>query len=120
MRGHHHIATMRRQGAAPRLIFVDTDPCRWNSWRHWHERTPHSPQVEIEPGDFVAGLDLRYAYGLAVIVNGSDLTRVQAVGRAFERSGAARVVTATTRRAGAVCEVIDYTDTADNAEGQAT
>jgi hypothetical protein len=98
MRGHEHIKTMRRQGATPRLIYVDCDPCTLQCWRTWHQETPHNAQVEIEPGDFIAGLDLRYAVGVKVLVNGSDNERVKAVGRAFERVGAARVVTATTVR----------------------
>lgn len=110
MRGHEHIKTMRLQGAVPGLVFVDTDPCQWASWRTWHIETPHNAQVEIELGDFIAGLDLRYARGLKVLVNGSDNDRVKAVGRAFERSGAARVVTATVRKAGAVFDITHFTD----------
>ena len=110
MRGHEHIKTMRLQGAVPGLIFVDTDPCQWQTWRTWHTETPHNAHVEIEPADFIAGLDMRFARGMKILVNGSDDARVKAVGRAFERVGAARVVTATIRKTGNVFDVTHFTD----------
>ena len=113
MRGHQPIATMRRQGAAPRIVFVDSVPCQWQCWKTWPLSTPHSAQVEIEPDDFVAGLDLRYAVDLTVVVNGDNLARVTAIGRAFEAAGAARVVASTIARNGNVYAVTHTTDTAE-------
>jgi len=115
MRGHQPIATMRRQGATPRIVFVDTTPCQWESWRKWHLDTPHSAQVEIEPDDFVASLDLRYAVGLTVVVSGDSLGRVASIGKAFEAAGAGRVVTSTISKTGNVYAVIHTTDTAEKA-----
>lgn len=112
MRGHDHIKTMRLQGAVPRIIFVDTVQCEFKCWRDWHINTPHMAQVEVEPTDLVSGLDLRFAVGLSVVVNGDDLDRVEAVGRAFGRVGAGRVITSTVARAGRAYDVVRLTDSA--------
>lgn len=113
MRGHEPIKTMRQQGATPRIVFVDSTPCQWECWKSWHLYTPHSAQVEIEPGDFVASLDLCYAVGLTVVVNGDNLARVTGIGRAFEAAGAARVVASTIARNGNVYAVTHTTDSAE-------
>lgn len=98
MRGHQPILTMRSQGAAPRIIFIDDSPCCFKSWQTWHINTPDMAHVEIEPADLIAGLDLRFAFGMTVVITSPDRERLEILDRAFQMVPAARVVAATINR----------------------
>jgi hypothetical protein len=111
MRGHEPIEKMRRQGATPLVVFVDTYPGAWGLWQCWSTTSPRYAQVEIEESDLVAGLDLRYAVGLTVMVSGYDRIRTEAVGRAFEVAKAHRVIVTVFEATRHGPEVVHTTDT---------
>lgn len=91
MRGHQALIAMRRGGKHPATVFVGLDPDRLRCWRDWH-LLGDSPSVEVEPGDTIGRLDLRFVRGLTVIADGNDAQRLAAFSSACMAAGAARVV----------------------------
>ena len=116
MRGHKAILEMRRQGVAPSIVFIDTEPSRLREWRDWQDVDASMASVEIATSDTLASLDLRFVHSLRVMVTGENAPRVKAIGAACERAGAARVVASTMERRGAgefmTMKAVAVTDTA--------
>lgn len=52
-------------------------------------------EVCISPSDYVSLLDLRFAAGLTILVEGCDSIRVDEVAKAFGKARAARVIATT-------------------------
>lgn len=61
MNGHEPIIDMRRNGNAPRIV-----------WLTLHNDAPNFPTVLIAPADVPELLDLRFLVGLTAIVEGRD------------------------------------------------
>lgn len=99
MRGHHDLIEMRRKGFIPAYgVEVETDakssgwPEQWPQLHAWIG--VHSPMayVHIGPDERLGLLDLRWAVGLEVRVEGTDSSRVGEVVEAITQAGAARVI----------------------------
>jgi hypothetical protein len=90
MTGHEPIIAMRRRGRLPKAgcLWVKTD---LQPNREWHHHDDHA-EVGIDAADYPELLDLRYAVGLTVIVEGCMADRVAVVGKAFQ-AHAGRVLT---------------------------
>lgn len=106
MRGHQQLVEMRRAGARPDIVFVETDPAMFAATEDWHVESPSRAQVRIEPADSVHRLDLRFLVGLPVWVNGTDSARVFAVAEACERHQAGRVIASVSNET----EVVEMAD----------
>ena len=108
MTGHEPIIGLRRAGRLPKagMVWAKTDG---TAYRHWHQFGDHA-EVGIEAGDYPDLLDLRFASGLTVIVEGTDADRVASVGKAFERAKAKRVIE-TLNTGGMWCETASVADT---------
>lgn len=112
MRGHLPLLEMRRRGAVPEIVFVDTEPGRMRQWAEWPALHPDLATIEVEPGDPLNRLDLRCVVGLRVSVSGNDEARVRAVVEACIAAQANRVVGTVTHMAGGNATVVLVTDTA--------
>lgn len=91
MRGHEPLIALRRRGLRPALVDIDLEPCPWRNWSTWPEWTT-VPQIEVQPGDSIRLLDLRFLVGLTVQVSGYDGPRVWVLADACKAAGAARVL----------------------------
>lgn len=100
---HRIRGTPLRDGA----LYVHTDLKPDRDWRKYGEHA----EIGIEEGDYPELLDLRFAMGLRVHVEGSDPQRVDQVARAFVAARAARVLTTVFERIGGRHEVARLTDT---------
>jgi hypothetical protein len=92
MRGHEALLTMRRAGAAPSLVMLDTMPCPLASWRDWQHIDPTIAHLQLDAEDRPQRLDLRCVVALTVMVSGTDAELVQATAQACEAAGAKRVI----------------------------
>lgn len=116
MKGHTQLIAMRKDGFAPSVVFVETNPELFAAVHDWHEYAPNRAQVRIEANDNPDTADLRFLVGLSVMVNGNDLDRVRRVGKACERAKASRVITFVGREVNDRFETVEMTDT----EGRVT
>jgi hypothetical protein len=92
MRGHQPLIALRMSGLAPDLVSIATEPSPWRDFENWPEWTD-VPQIEIEPGDNLRRLDLRFLVAIeAVMVAGVDRERVDAIADACLAAGAKRVL----------------------------
>lgn len=89
-------------------LHVHTDGIKVN--RDWI-RVGERAEVAIEPDDYPELLDLRFAVGLRVHVEGTDPQRVDAVAAAFSQAKAARVLTTVFAKVNGRQEVVRMTDT---------
>lgn len=102
MKGHEPLIAMRRQGFVPGSVWLDLDPS--NYWRTWPQflgvewrKYPGSvgtAHVQVETGDSIPRLDLRFVVGLTCWVQGSDSYRVAQLHQACTDAGAKRVLSA--------------------------
>ena len=88
MTGHQPLLSMRLRGQHPPFLWVQTSLPANRDWDRYGEH----PEVGIGEGDYPELLDLRFAMGLTVIVDGSDPKRVASLGKAFEQAKAKRVI----------------------------
>lgn len=91
MRGHAPLLAMRRSGVRPELVRFELDPMRWQDWATWPDWSD-VPMIEIEPGDTIRRLDLRYSVGMPALVCGTDPARLLAMVEALKAAGAKRVI----------------------------
>lgn len=96
MIGDTPIVRMRKGGMAPKSVWVwvGTSPASLAS--QWHEIPEFwaHPEVAILPADKIETLDLRFAVGLQVHIDGNDSKdRILAAHRAFSYAGASGVFT---------------------------
>lgn len=98
MRGHEPIIAMRRRGKRPAFVFLDTTrtTAPMCEWRDWPNVSPAIPSVWVEPDDAPHRLDLRFVFGLSVVVTGIDADRVKALADAAYSAGALRVIASVT------------------------
>lgn len=112
MRGHTPIIAMRNRGKKPAFVYLDTTrttaPMR--EWEDWPGVSPAIASVWIEPDDVPHRLDLRYVFGLSVVVTGIDADRVKALADAAYAAGALRVVASVTT-GGPMPKTVSVTDT---------
>lgn len=96
MLGHDAIIAMRQRGRKPALVYLDTmrDHSPVPSWRDWPEVAPAFPTVWVQPADVPSRLDLRFVFGLTVVVSGTDADRVARLADAAHQAGALRVISA--------------------------
>jgi hypothetical protein len=102
MKGQETLIAMRKGGHVVGSVWLDLDPDKQESWRTWtecadfkaHPDAALSANVQIEPGESISRLDLRFLVGLTVWVHGSDLDRVQQLHKACAAAGAKRVLSA--------------------------
>lgn len=99
MNGHQPLIAMRLKGRVPEFgIEVETDaecstwPAQWHGIHEQFGVIPPKAFVSIGPGDTLASLDLRFAVGLEVKVEGMLSRRVRDVFAAFRAAGAKRVI----------------------------
>lgn len=87
MKGHEPIIAMRRNGIAPKIVFVNDFPdvCA----KDWHLHGDHAT-VSVD-GDAVGVLDLRFLIGLMVSITGSTETRAKALAEKAKDAGATTV-----------------------------
>lgn len=112
MLGHQPLIAMRRAGAMPDMVFVETSPELYASTEDWPEESPSRAQVRVTPNDPVHRLDLRFLIGLKVWVTGTDADRVFAVAEACHRHQVARVIASVTRFDDiGQAETVEITDT---------
>ena len=95
MRGHDQIIAMRLSGIKPESVHIWCGTDALKGWKDWQESTGHA-EVQIEDGEALSGLDLRFVVGLLVFVNGTNPFRVAAIHAGCLASGAARVLSAAT------------------------
>jgi hypothetical protein len=92
MRGHLPLLEMRRAGLRASLIFLDVGVDRLKCWKDWHVDYQDYPHVNLDNKDDPATSDLRFVYGMNVLVTqlpGASAERVLAfaeVARAFGAS----------------------------------
>lgn len=89
-------------------LYVQTDPIKPN--REWRQYGEHA-EIAIEANDYPELLDLRFALGLRVHVEGMDAQRVEQVAAAFSAAKAARVLTTVFTQVAGRFEVARLTDT---------
>lgn len=112
MQGHAALIEMRKQGYAPTLVMIETDPALWCASRDWMEHTPNRAALRIEVTDSLQSLDLRCLVGLKVMVNGCDEQRVEQVTAAAVKAKASRVIGFVhASKASGGFEVVRMTDT---------
>lgn len=85
MRGHEEVAEWRKKfNRAPAMIFIDDfshKPGKWFSQEQVN--MAQCPRVIID-GDFIAGLDLRFAYGAIVHGTGANERRAKSLFRRLQ------------------------------------
>jgi hypothetical protein len=86
MRGHEPILQARKRGAKP-AEFVEILLQVWP-----RDADFRRGRVFVEPGDSIDLLDLRFAVGCDVLVDGSDPKRVERLYTALQRHKARRVI----------------------------
>lgn len=110
MIGEKEVLEHRIRGGKLRdsALYVQTDPVKPN--REWRQFGEHA-EVAIEAADYPELLDLRFALGLRVHVEGMDSERVDQVAAAFSAARAARVLTTVFKQVSGRFEVARLTDT---------
>lgn len=96
MIGDMPIVRMRKSGMAPKSVWVWVGTSLMSLASQWHEIPEFwaFPEVEISPADKIETLDLRFAIGLQVHIDGNDSKeRILAAHRAFSYAGASGVFT---------------------------
>ncbi len=106
MRGHEQIIAMRLHRKAPKTVHIWCGTDALQGWRDWHTSTGHA-EVEIQDGEPLSGLDLRFTVGMLVMVNGTDPFRVAAVHAGCLAAGAGRVVSGTLMADGNMGRLMD-------------
>lgn len=97
MIGHYQIIKMRLEGKRPSIVFINDFPSP--EARDWHNPgaaygevwEPDHATVQIDSGDFIPGLDLRFLTGLTVSATGRTESRAKALFDACKRAGAKTV-----------------------------
>ena len=90
MRGHEPIVKARQKGAKPAgFVEVLLQPWPRGDWATTEFRRG---RVFVEPGDTIDLLDLRFAVGCDVLVDGSNRQRVERLYAALQRHKARRVI----------------------------
>ena len=121
MHGADHLIAMRRQGSAPSMVRIDTDPGVLRNDRLW-PFDPDQPQLHIGPDENLRRLDLRCLVDLPVQIGGCDAERVKAVTEACIAAKASRVIACTHRRQGhpdyPTFPIVSVTDTEGAMEWQ--
>lgn len=105
MTGHQPLIAMRLRGQRPPVLWVQTSLQSNRDWARYGER----PEIGIEAADYPDLLDLRFAVGLTVLVDGSNPDRVASVGKAFEQ--VAKRVICNVDSGGEWPELVSTTDT---------
>lgn len=111
MRGHHALIAMRRRRRRPAYVWVDTDRDHSKAWADWQHATPTAAQLQVDPQDVPALLDLRCLVGLTVIVAGSDEALVGAIAAAVAAHEPGRLIVATFTTTRGEPELLACTDT---------
>jgi len=100
MRGQQPLVEMRRQGARPEMVFIDTDAPEqalpW--WAQWQECQPGLCEIDVTKSDPLNRLDFRALVGLNVYVHGMDPKRVRVVAASVIEAKAKRVIAACMKR----------------------
>lgn len=97
MLGHAPIVKMRLAGRCPKIVFVNDFPTpESKDWHNpgsaYHEVwEPDHATVQIDSGDRIEMLDLRFLKGLTVSATGSTEARAKAIFEACKRAGATTV-----------------------------
>ena len=97
MLGHLPIIKMRSKGRCPSIVFVNDYPTpEAKDWHNpgaaYHEVwEPDHATVQIDDGDNIAALDLRFLTGMTVSVTGRTEARAKALFEACKRAGAKTV-----------------------------
>jgi hypothetical protein len=106
MRGHEPLVAMRMRGFLPAAVYVNADGNTPGDWTiPAHAAAPLFAEINVDPSETIARLDLRCLAGLTVHLNGSDPMRVAALKDACMEAGAQRVI--------AYCQ--DWTEDTDGA-----
>lgn len=96
MIGDVPLRALRMARKAPKAVWVwvGINPVSMAAqWQDFSEFLPH-PEVDILPADKIETLDLRFAVGLQVHIDGNDTRdRILAAHRAFSYAGAKAVFT---------------------------
>lgn len=98
---------MRGQLLPDAALYVHTDIKPDRDWGKFGEHA----EIGIEAGDYPELLDLRFAMGLRVNVEGRDAQRVDRVAAAFVSARAARVLTTVYEFSNHRVEIVRLTDT---------
>lgn len=97
MLGHLPIIKMRSKGKRPSIVFVNDYPTP--EAKDWHNPgaaygqvwEPDHATVQIDTGDHIEALDLRFLKGLTVSATGRTEARAKALFDACKRAGAKTV-----------------------------
>lgn len=97
MLGHLPIIKMRSKGKRPIIVFVNDFPTP--EAKDWHNPgakigqvwEPDHATVQIDEGDNIAALDMRFLTGLTVSATGRTEARTKALFDACKRAGATTV-----------------------------
>ena len=85
MRGHSKIIEMRKDGQAPKFIFINDYPCKTD----WFENCDHA--TVCVSGDALYNLDLRFVVGLRVSISASTEGRARVIMEMAKEAGAITV-----------------------------
>lgn len=96
MRGHEHIIAMRKARTKPRIVFINDG---WSDGmaKHWHESNDHAT-VELQPGENIENLDLRFLVGVTVSISSCDMNRAKRLFQSCIDAGASTVGACAFRR----------------------
>ena len=83
---------MRLRGRRPGCVFIDVG-IEGDLWSDWHLTHPERALVQIEPGDMLSSLDVRWCTGMLTLIEGFPAERVKAIEAKCIEVGASRVVT---------------------------
>jgi len=86
MRGHERLIDLRRNGKAPRFVFVNDYPCDTD----WFDN-PGDAVTICTHGDVVQLLDLRFLVGLRISISSVSEVRAKALFERCKTSGAVMV-----------------------------
>lgn len=95
MIGHMPLLALRMAGKRPKAVWVHLgmDPLQQAaSWDKFEELLAHA-HIVIEEADKIPKLDLRFAVGMQVHIDGDDYPRLIEVHAAFLKAGAQAVFT---------------------------